>query len=508
MEAAHWARLRAHAHLLLPFGFALFALAFNACLDFQQTHNDFWDVYFIARQMTWADKVSWFNPQYPIGSCLFLKGIMGSGPPAVPAILANILFAAFTLGFSQSLYRKFMPRGLAIFSAGALALFPEFFFYANAGGGDPAAVAFFAAGAGLLFYAFADPARSRSAWFHTSAGYLIGLAALFRYHALVGGGMLLLALFVVFPRHWKSLALAAAGTAAGYCPQWIVNFAAGRGPLETQFGPMNVYDLMYGLNWYRITELKLPGVAALISADPGRFLARYLPAFWAFKQAYGPPVLAALLEKNRPRRNMFRALALWTLIYFAAFSATTSGRQILLPLPFSMLALGVSLHLLWARFSVLPPRARAALAAACLAALPALSVWRDVSAARDRARHRDAYLAIESHLRENGCSRASQIFSTDFDMYFRALPPLIPYFNGGAPRLGTYRYNEEFPEFPVDGEEAFVSACRRRGVRYVVLNANGRRLSAFLGDVYDGSRTLDGMEPDMTEQGYRVFRIR
>lgn len=497
------------------------ALAFAAVclwaafrLDFQQLHNDYWDVHFIASHLSWADRASWFNPQYPIGYVLLLKGLLAFGSPAVPAILANIAFTAGTVWIAARLYARFLAPPFAVFALLALCLYPDVFKYATAGGGDPGAVFFLVAGAALLIsrlHHSPPPGENHALFFW--AGLLFGVSALFRYHALVAAFLLGLALLALYPRYWRSAFLVAAGTALAYSPQWAVNLAAGRGLMETQFGPMNVYDLMHGLNWYRITEVELPAsVGQIIAEDPGLFLRKYLAALWSFKHAYLPALLAVALERDPRARRVAGALALWSGMYFLIFSATTSGRQALLAVPLTFLSLGMSARALWTRFASSPssrPLRSLRVAALLLLGVSLLGLHfnRDLALLAQRSRARDSALAVEAFLKNAGVTHASQAFTSDYDLYFRTIPGPVPYFNGGAPRLGTYLYNQAYPEFPVDSPAAFVETCRARRIRFVILGPEIRWLSAPLTEIFEGKTPPAGMVFETAAGDYKIYRV-
>ncbi len=495
-----------------PFVFGLACLALSIHLDFEQLHNDFWDVYFIARHMVWANRQSWFNPQYPVGYSFFLKVIAGGGMPVVPAILANIFFGCGTLVSCVWFYRKFMSAGLALASLIVLSVFPLSFHYINVAGGDPGSVAFFTVGAFLILSRIGESSGTSNTRDFFFSGLLLGLAGLFRYHALVADGLFIFALFCVYPRRWKSLAVVSAGVCLAYSPQWAVNILTGHGLLKTQFGPMNVYYLMHGINWYRTTELTLPGsTLSIIAADPGLFLRNYFHSFLSFYPAYVPPLFAAVFEKDPRWKLAARAVAVWVIAYFILFSATTSGRQILLPMPLAFLAFGMSLRIVWTKLTEFPvlsnSRLRFSLFAIFILLLTTVYARRDFQVLSRRSLSRDVYVAIESRLKEGGCARANEVFTSDFDLYFRTMPHYFPYFNGGAPRWGTYLYNEEFPEFPVDTGKDFVEACRKRGVKYVVLESDSRLLSDTLGALYDGTLQIPGLEKDTVVRDHKLFKV-
>lgn len=490
---------------LYPLLFLALSFVVNLRLDFQQVHNDFWDVYFIARNLSWHDPQTWFNPQYPIGYSVFLRSIT-HGMPVVPAIVTNMFFGFCILSVCAHFFRKMLSPGYALLSLVTLSFFPQLFHYLNQGGGDPGALAFFTVGAVLIFltlYYFPNPSKGLRFF---AAGLLLGLGALFRYHVLVADGMFVVAVFAVYPRRWKSLALVSIGVCVAYSPQWIINIATGHGLLKTQFGPMNVYDLMYGLNWYHITGLHLPSVPKIIAQDPALFLRKYLIAFWSYKQAYLPPLFAAIFEKNSRQKNIARAIAVWVFIYFLLLSATTSGRQILLVLPLTFLTVGMSFRIIGDRLA-LNPRMRTSVVAIVGICMMVVYAHRDELMVKRRALERDIGESVEAYLIQGGCAKSHQVFSNDFDLYFRTLPYYIPYFNGAAPRLGTYLYNEAFPEFPVESGESFVAVCRNRNVRYVVLDADCRNLSDTLGALYDRSTEINGLSFETDFHGHKIYKV-
>ncbi len=494
-----------------PFIFAAFVFVISFHLDFQQFHNDFWDNYFISSRFTGMDRQTWFNPQYPVGYCLFLKAIMGRGLPVPPAILANIFFGCLLLLTCTVIYEKILPAKHALPSLILLSLFPLNLHYWSVGGGDPGAVALFTAGAAVILWRIGKT-EPQPAFPFFAAGILMGLAALFRYHALVANGMMALALVSIHPRKWKQLFILTIGICAGYSPQWFVNLATGHGLLETQFGPMNVYYLMHGINWYRVTGLHLPhSTLSIISADPALFFAKYFRAFLSFYPAWLPALFAATFERSPERKGIARVIAVWIFIYFALFSATTSGRQMLLTLPLAFLSIGMSLRIISEKFTELSLSSRSHTRFPVIAILVllmlAFHVRRDFQMLERRSVQKDTWVSIETFLRQQGCSRAGEIFSNSFDLYFRKLPNYIPYFNGGAPRWGTYLYNETFPEFPVDSLSTFVVACRKRGVRYVILDSDCNNLSTNLGRIYSHPPVSGELTMALNVNGYKVYKV-
>jgi hypothetical protein len=175
-----------------------------------------------------------------------------------------------------------------------------------------------------------------------------------------------------------------------------------------------------------------------------------------------------------------------------------------------MFALGYGMQALWARvdgFSPVSRRAGHAAIALSVALLLALHLLRDARGIAERAELRREAVSVERVLLTQGSQHAAEVFTTDYDLYFPRLEGLLPRFNGGAVRLGTDWYNAAFPEFPADSPAAFMAACRARGVRFVVLDAQAENLSAWMGDLYHGRAPVEGLSLHAETRGHHVFRV-
>jgi hypothetical protein len=465
-----------------PALFAAVLLFVNWCFGFYQWHNDFWDCYFIARHLSFADLKTLFNPQYPIGYSSFLRVIMGEGDPTIPTIIANIGFGAILLVAAACIFRRVFNNYISLLLTMLLSLYPRLLSYCTQGGGDPGSVAFFTIGIGLLLGEILRRERGETMRKTAlcSGGLFFGLSALFRYHLFVGAAMVLLCFLVFYRKEWRSWLFVGAGMCLVYWAQWTINILTGHGPFHTQFGPMNVYDLMYKLSWYQTVSLAIPdSIFKIIALDPLLFLQRYTVSLLSFAPFYLPPLIAAIVIADPTRRRLCRAIAAWNIIYFGLFSAMTSGRQALAALPLTFLTLGFLIEAAVARWGRRP------LVYGVLCLICAGLIGMDIRNFMIRASERKTAESVESAVISMGCTDIRQIFSTDFNSYFKSLPPFIPYFNGGSPRWGTYLYNEEYPEFPVASVDTFAASCRARGVRYVVLNPRCSLLSKSLGELYE-----------------------
>lgn len=495
------------------FLYAFGSIVSNIFVGFQQTHNDFWDTYFVARHMTWADEKTWFSPQYPIANCLFCKLITGTAPPEIPGILANLFFGTAILVVSMLLYRKILEGRVALYAIVALSLFPRLFHYVNLAGGDPASIAFFSLGvlliAGQLF-----KSDEKSWGIFLLGGIFLGCGGIFRYHALVASIFFLVASAIVCRHDLKFIVPAFIGLWIGYCPQFVVNLITNHWLFETQFGMMNVYDLMYSMPWYHTLTVHFPpSILSLIMHDPMLFTRNYVAALILFAPAYFPAILAFLIVKDCKKRKVCKMVMLWSLAYCGFFSTTTSGRALLLPLPLSFLCVGLFTEAVFESLKKMRDRKKPAavayrfFTAFAVTLLPLVFLGKDVAFNCMRLSEYKTRGGVESYLKNHGCKKVQEIFSTDFSIYFRSMPPYYPYFNGGAPRLGAYHFNEEYPEFPVDSLKEFSSECKKRGIRFVVLTEGCRLLSPAMGDLYNGVVGHDDIKFMKKINQFKIFEV-
>ncbi len=289
------ARLLSYLFFLL-----ILQILVNARLDFHQLHNDFWDCYFIARHLSFGDVQTWFNPQFPIGYCLFLRFIVHGGFPVTPAIIANLLFGIIILLSATFLYRRVLNAWAAFFSVLGLSLYPRLFNYVNVGGADPGSIAFFSIGAGLIVVQVLRETQKRSCACFLAGGIFLGLGGLFRYHVFIGGVLFLLSLIVIYRRKWRSITVAGIGLLLAYSPQWMINIITGHHLFETILGWANIYNLMYKLDWYHTITLSISSSPiAIILHDPWLFARRFAVVFFSCAPAYLLPVAATFQHRTR-----------------------------------------------------------------------------------------------------------------------------------------------------------------------------------------------------------------
>lgn len=473
-------------------------LIIDIVTSFHQLHNDYWDLLFIARHIDFGTLHSFYNNCIPAGYVTLLHFIIKTGSTIVVPILVNELFGAGTVFVSLLFYRKLFSLPVSMLAALLTGTFPGFFYYISQGGADPGSVFFFTSGALLLLNQLLFAPRKKFAVF-LLAGILMGTGGVFRYHVLVGACIFIFCCVVFNIRMWRYLAVAALGVAMAYSPQSIMSLLTGHTLLGSKVDTSGTYNLMYRVNWYKISSTDYSGgVVALIRKDVFLFLKSYGFFYAKYFLRTGIFALAAAgITRSLRIRKMMLSTALFTVLYFGLFSLHYSGRQILLAIPLSMIAFGVFiqegpafLRRLFRKRIVLSY----VLPYGIVGIILVIFLSGDVVRIR-RIQSNAVYCqSVEKKLLELDCENAMEVFTSDWDLYFTKLRPHIGYHNGGWSRWGTYKYDEVYPEFSDTSITAFIGDCRRRGVRFLVLTRDAGMILDDLGKIYRKNVVIPGVE--------------
>lgn len=498
--------------VIVSLSYLIINMLLNSLWHYHQLHNDFWDLLFIAKNIDFRNAFSLVNPCIPIGYTTLLHFIIKTGSEITIPIIVNLIFGTVTLFVSILFYLKIMEKSYGILSAFLLGFFPLFLFYFNQGGADPGSVMFFTSGAFLLInLTYLTKTKPWSLAF--ISGLLFGLSALFRYHCLVGAAMFIFTLFLFNIRKWNLFAVSTCGVVIAYLPQIFINLVTGHGALETKLGASNIYDLMYGINWYKTsTEHISTNAIEIISTDYFLFVKRYLISFVKFFIQTGMiPLSAAIIVKKTLHKKIAWIITAFVFLYFALFSATLSGRQVLLPLPLTMLCFGILVKELFNfsdKQSQIRQKVMQAVIVLAVSTVSLFFIVKNYHSVIRNVKEATFSKSVESYLVEMGCTDSRQIYTTDYDIYFKTLPNYTGYFNGGWSRWGTYKYNEAFPEFDVKSIDDFIEDCKDKNIRFVILTKNSYKLIKELGEIYDLTLLRKELLFKKEAGRVRIFQVR
>jgi hypothetical protein len=490
-------------------GYGIAGLVAVAWTGFHVGLNDFWGNLSLADQVDWSSPSSLFNQFFPLGYTVLLKAF--GADPIVLAHLASVGSAVLLLTVVYQMGARLLGAPWGLLATASLAIHPQVFRYATTPGPDIIVGALLALAFGRVFWADGNDRGHR-----LSAGAMFGLAALFRYHALVFAAAAIAATAYGHPRPVRHLRLAIGGMLGVYAVQMVVAVLAHHGPFHT--GQAYIfYKLVHGVNWFEPNAALVPSSAWGVVMGAPRLVAaaylRELGALWVLPCA---PALLALAPVREPVRRFARVALMITMAYLLVIASGGSSRGSL-PVRFlvALSAVGLVSEGLAAARAPLDRKSRRLVTRGPwrAVALVAFGFWGllclrdDFGIIKYRALDNAAYRRVQALLEGDGVRSSNQVFSSDFSLYFPSLPGYIPRTNGTWLRVDGGRYAERFPDLCVTSAECFRQDARRWGVTHVVLTPDARRLSGELGSVYDGTGH-SGFELHGRESAFAIFRIR
>jgi hypothetical protein len=458
------------------FPFAAVIALVGILTDFHSPLNDFWGNYDLSQRLDLRHLDTFYDGFFPVGYTVLLRLLRGSGFPPLSALGINV---ALTWLLFFSMLGVLGLRGLGILPSIVatilLFLFPQVFDYLYTPGADSGAMVFFTVGAYVLLLALLAPMPRR--WWYALAGGFLGMAALWRYHALLAGVFLMAAASVAYRKRIAGVMLALASCALVYGCQIAVNVLSGHSPLQT-YQAFNIYQHMHPVNWYRTAEIPLLGTPlSIILSNPSAFLSSYFASFVRIFPILAAPLILCFLSKDNSLRRPAVLWGCFCLLYSGVMATADSGRAVLLGLPVSLTFLVASAHALWNE------RLRPA-AYVTLALLLGACATKDIATIASWRATSQNYRALEQVLVRERITDAQQIYSSDLYFYLRAIPPFRPLYSGGWLDLPFYHAGNDVHGVSLASENAFLQDCRLRGIHIVHLTPRCKQAAPFLYRIY------------------------
>jgi len=492
---------------LAALSFAVVIAMVGVLTGFYTPLNDFWGNWHLAQKLTLRHWDTFYDGFFPVGYTALLRVLAGFDFPARPAVAIN---GVLTWLLTFAMLGGLRLRGLSLFprlvvSSGVI-LFPKIFDYLYTPGADAGAMVFFALGSYALLRALPAPRT----WWYALAGGLLGMAALCRYHALLGAILLLVAAAIVYRNRIVGIVLALASCAAVYSCQIAANLLSGHSVLQT-YEAFNIYQHLHPINWYHTAEISSLGTPwSVIRAEPSAFLSSYLATFVGLFPALAAPLIPCFLCQDRQLRRAAVAWLCFCLLYSGFMATADSGRAVLLALPISLSFLAVSVHALWVgrlpALSATRPWLRPA-GGVLLALLLGAFATKDVESVVSWRKASHLYRALEQVCLREGVNNAEQVYSTDFNLHFHSIPPFHPVYSGGWLDLPMYHEKGEAHGPSLASERAFIQDCRDRGVQIVHLTPGCKRAAGFLYRLYTSPGSAKSMKLVAEIGRSRFFRL-
>ena len=413
--------------------YGLVQLAFSIRTQFRPAENDFLGNLNIAHGIDWGDIASVHNGFFGVGLLVILTVIPDASIFQVAGLLSWLsgMVALVATFFAAT---RLAGRWWGLAAVVLLSCNPLFFDYFASPGPDLIVIGLTTVG--LAFYTNeALRENGHRPVMLVLVGIFFGVAGLFRVHALILAGGLLLWTLLQGNQRVRSLLLAATGVAIGILPQVVINLMGGFGPLEADTG-FYIYESALGMDWYKTgsipRELFVNPVQVILD-HPRAFLASYVMAFTNYVIPIATLGVAALLTKERAARNVVIAMFANTVVFGLAVSAAASPRGPLPILP--QAAIAMALVAFWLFESTAPGavawrRVMVVLLLGAIVTWPQLKEIAFATAAKSQAAIDRA--AVELRVREVGhVTNASQILTNDFFLYFTGIPGNVPDRIGG-----------------------------------------------------------------------------
>lgn len=476
--------------LLFLLSFATYFASARA-LNFHVTLNDFWTVFYYARNLTQSIPQSLQNSLFPIGYAAILH-LMPVRHALWMAFLLNVGLASVAVTAASALALVDGRLWRAVLVGVVATFYPLTFRYANTLGPDIGVATFIALGVYFLWSPYLsshEGSPSRRALLAVLAGFFLGLASLWRSHALVAGVAILFvyALLTGFRIFWQQKRLwvtflLVAGVQA------FVNLVSGHFPFENaQY--FNIYKTFFGNDWLTVPEQAGERVLNLVLAYPAAFFGEYLPEVWKVALYAWPSVPLYLVSREAPLKRFALFSGLVIALYALPVAFGSSPRAPLAITPLAFVSFGFLVSESFARLSSSRPVFLAAIAV-FLAGLAFTGwQWQQVNARfiRDFSDRHERYLRIERKLRKLGLTSPDQVFTNNYNIYFPVTPPYYPRSNGGWDVTVTWNYRNEYPELPVSSWQEFSAACRAQGIRFLLFTNYSYELAPYFGDLYNGT---------------------
>jgi hypothetical protein len=495
--------------VVILFAFLITTVLFLASAWYVQFHvplNDFWGVLYYARNLSLAERASLYNGFYPIGYPLLLKLFPTDGVIQA-AFVSNVLLAGLLLASTAGLI-SLRDSFVAVAATGVgLLVHPLVVRYANTPGPDIGASAFVSCAVYFLWrdgFLGKDPPAHRMSGI--VSGVFLGLASLWRSHAIVISVAIILSYVLVMgPRALWSRREIVLAFAFVYSLQVITNILSGHGPFETA-QKFNIYKTFNGIDWGNIpgdldARIRSFSFFRLMFEQPLQVIHIIGPAFLAIAVYALPVVPGLIISKDLLTIRFLRFTGLSIILYAFPVSLGASLRAPIAILSLSFLSVGFLFVEMWGWIKSVFIKWRVVIVVletvlVVAGALWILGPWLDADFAYllSARLENDTFMAVEERLVSQGMTSPRQVFTDDSSLFFPELPPYRPRYNGGWDSFALWGFRRENPELPLGSWVEFSEACSSQGITFLVLSDGSGNLAGFLGELYDGKFKPEGIK--------------
>ncbi|MBM3180927.1 MAG: hypothetical protein FJZ86_11300 [Chloroflexi bacterium] len=471
-------------------------------IQFHAMSNDFWNILYYGRGMTLAEPESLYNGFFPFGYA-FLVGQMPFTYVRPLAYLLNALLAGlFTASVSTLIAStRSIPATIIAFYCSIAA--PFVFQNANTLSPDIGSAAFTAFAVFLLRRNLLEENQNElSSLNSVLIGISLGLAFLWRTHAIVSAFAIFFGYFLLFGiRPLRSRVLMLSAFLAVFALQVAVNLISGHGAIETAQA-FNLYKYFHGVNWTNPptpAEIEKFSLYEAIAKDRARFFDLYLPLFKYFiSHAWASGLAFLLSPKGRYSRYSLFSFV-FILLYAIPISLGDSARSPVILMGIYLPSVAVLLVVMTDQIKeyINPGRWVTGLVGTLfvLAGFQIFYGWAGYDSGLIRASRAESkvLVIIEQTLLSHGMKSPSEVFADRYDFY---TPNTMPYRSrqiGNWSEDWVWGFSDEFPPLPNDTWEVFARASKEQGIRFLALSPNSFYRGEIFPPIYYGEVELEAL---------------
>ena len=496
-----------------------FTFALGGYIQFHVASNDFWNILYYGRRMTLAEPESLYNGFFPFGYAFLIGQLPFTYLLPLSYLLNALLAGLFAASVSTMVIstRSFFATAIAFFASIAA---PYVFKNANTLSPDIGSVAFTAFAIFLLWRdRFDGKEETPNDLRPVLIGLSLGLAFLWRNHAIVSSVAVLFGYFVFAGiRPLRSFALIIGAFFFVVSLQVVVNLVSGHGALETAQA-FNIHKFFYGVNdTYPPTpaEIEKFSLIETLMRDPLRALETYLVSF-KYLISFGWTAAVCFLLSPKGRFSRYSLFVLiFVLLYSIPVSIGDSPRAAVILMAVyvpSFALLVVLLTDLAEKFFTPNKWVRVVVGLLFIAASAQTFygwVLYDIGFIQTSHAERKVLAVIEHTLVSSGMQSPNEVFADRNDFY---TPNKMPY---RSRRIGSlvqdwfWGYKDEFPPLPNDSWESFSAACKEQGVRFLVLSPNNVYRGDIFPPIYDQKVDVESLGLQFVAQrgNIRIFKFK
>jgi hypothetical protein len=473
-------------------------LASGLSMQFHATGIDFWTILYYGRHMTLSEPESLYNGFYPIGYA-FLIGQLPFTYILPLAYILNALLAGFFTASVSTLVaasRSFPAILIACFSSVAA---PFVFNTANTLSPDIGSVAFTAFAIFLLWRdRFEEIWKDPDDLCSVLIGASLGLAFLWRTHAIVSSAAILFSYFLLAGiRPFRSRMLMVGIFAFFVSLQVTVNLLSGHGALETTQA-YNIYKFFYGSSGgprpLTSEDIEKFSIMDAVMRDPQAAVRQYINSF-GYLLSFAWPAFTGFLLSPKGRLSRYSLFSvIFVLLYAIPVTLGDSPRApvILMSAYTSTLALLIVVLTERAKKLFNSIQWMEGIVALLFVAAGFQSFYGwvvdNLDFVRINRNERIHLALIEQVLISNGMRVPTEVYADRYDFYTPNVMPYRSHQIGDWPEEWVWGFKDEFPLLPNDSWNAFAEACKEQGIRFLVLSPNSR----YRGDIFPVVYNEDG----------------